>query len=191
MKSNLIKILILSVVTLLSSCAIEPYEGTIPAPNQSPTTNPSQAPQYAMTAKINGVQFKANNPFGSNLFSSTNLLDYYPLEDFVLLQGRKGGVLGNPEINLWLKRSDIAVGVYPIEMETYDTPPSHFIDLIDNSNDFLESTKEGTITITEVNTTTKTVKGTFEFTTIESIHDPNPVVNCTVTNGTFNYKYMN
>lgn len=145
---------------------------------------------FAMTAKINGVTFQANNPFGTNLYSSTNIWDYFPLADYVMLQGRAGGALGNPEINLWLKKTDIAVGTYTIGYETYDTPPSHFIDLIDNSNSESEQTKGGTIVITEVNTSTKIVKGTFTFTCTDGDpSDSSSLVNYTVTNGTFNYKY--
>lgn len=144
---------------------------------------------YAMTAKINGVDFKANNPFGGNDFSTTNIWSYFPLEDYVMLQGRVGGVFGNPEINIWLKRTDIAVGTYTIGQETFDTPPSHFIDLIDNSNEISENTKAGTIVITEVNTSAKTVKGTFQFTTVDDLDNANAPVNYTVTNGTFKYKY--
>ncbi|WP_310557926.1 hypothetical protein [Flavobacterium sp.] len=145
---------------------------------------------FAMTAKINGVQFQANNPYGTNLFSSTNIWDYFPLTDYVMLQGRQGGLLGDPEINIWLKKSDIKVGTYNIGKETFNTPPSHFIDLTDNSNSVFELTLQGTITITEVNTTTKIVKGTFQFTTTDDLVPAIPVVDYTVTNGTFNYKYM-
>jgi hypothetical protein len=189
MKSNFIKILILTISTLFFSCAIEPYEGTIPNPTlpQAPNTTP----QYAMTAKINGEQFNANNPYGNNLFSTTNIWDYFPIADYVMLQGRKGGLLGNPEINIWLKRSQIAVGTYSIGRETFTTPPSHFIDIVDNSNSLSDYTLEGTIIITEVNPTTKNVKGTFQFKSTDEINIPTPTVNHTVTNGTFNYKYMN
>lgn len=146
---------------------------------------------FAMTAKINGVQFQANNPFGTNLFSGTNLYDYFPQTDYVMLQGRQGGLLGYPEINIWLKRSDMVVGTFTIGKETYTTPPSHFIDLIDISSTAFESTVQGSITITEVNTTTKIVKGTFQFTTSDDVNASSPVINYTVTDGTFNYKYMN
>lgn len=151
-------------------------------------TVPEGAPLYAMTAKINGTVFEANNPFGGNTFSDTNIWSYFPLEDYVLLQGRQG-FAGPKEINLWLKRSDIAVGTYQIGSETFDTPPSHFIDLIDNTNELSEYTKEGIIEITEVNTTTKIVKGTFQFTTIDDINDPAAPVDFNVTEGSFRYRY--
>lgn len=153
------------------------------------TDNPT--PQYAMTATINGQPFKANNPFGGNQYSETNIWSYFPVEDYIMLQGRQGGVFGNPEINIWLKKSDIVVGTYVVGEDTYNTPPSHFIDLTDNSNDTYEETKNGTIEITEVNTSTKIVKGTFKFNTVDSVSDPNEPINNTVTNGTFRYKYAN
>ena len=149
----------------------------------------SSGSEYAMTAKLNGVTFQANNPFGTNEFSNTNIWNYFPIEDFVMLQGREGGVVGNPEINIWLKRSDLAVGTYTIGQETFETPPSHFIDLIDNSNQISENTKEGVITITEVNTSSKIVIGTFQFTTVDDLFDPEAAIGFNVTEGTFRYKY--
>jgi hypothetical protein len=146
-------------------------------------------PAFAMTAKINGTTFEANNPYGTNAFSSTNLWDYFPEEDFVMLQGRQGGIFGNPEINIWLKKSDIAVGTYPIGMETFNTTPSHYIDLIDNSNDISEYTKTGVIVITEVNASTNIVKGTFQFTTSDEVDETSPV-DITVTEGNFRYTYQ-
>lgn len=157
--------------------------------SSSDDSNSSNSSQFAMTAKINGVTFEANNPFGTNMFSSTNIWSYYPLEDFVMLQGRQGGAFGVPEIEIWLKRTDIAVGTYTLGAETFDTPPSHYIDLIDLVTDEAEYTKNGTIIITNVNTSTKIVKGTFQFTTVADPNDPNAPVNYTVTDGTFNFQY--
>lgn len=151
------------------------------------TTNPA----FAMTAKINDVIFEANNPFGNNKYSSTNIWSYFPTEDFVMLQGRKSGAFGTPEINIWLKKTDIVVGTYTIGPETFSTTPSHFIDLIDISNLEDEHTQSGTITILEVNTSTKIVRGTFEFITVtEPNGSPTAVVNNTVTNGTFRYEFL-
>jgi len=151
--------------------------------------NPPETSEFAMTAKINDVTFEANNPFGTNEFSATNIWNYYPIEDFVMLQGRQGGLVGNPEINIWLKRTDIVVGTYVIGEETFETPPSHFIDLIDNSNDFSENTKDGIIEITEVNTTTKIVKGTFQFRTVDELENPSAPIGFEVTEGRFEYTY--
>jgi len=151
--------------------------------------NPDQNSGYAMSAKINGIVFQANNPFGTNEFSTTNIWNYFPLEDYVMIQGRQGGLLGTPEILIWLKKSDIVVGTYQIGEETFDTPPSHFIDLVDNSNTISENTKQGTIVITEVNSSEKIVTGTFEFTTVDDILNPTAQVDFTITEGTFNYIY--
>jgi major membrane immunogen (membrane-anchored lipoprotein) len=141
----------------------------------SSSDNSSDVPQFAMTAKINGSTFEANNPFGTNLFSDSNIWSYYPIEDYVMLQGRAGGTFGNPEINLWLKRSQIAVGTYTLAPETFD-----------------EKTKSGTIVITEVNSSSKIVKGTFQFTSTDGDqNDPASIVNANVTEGTFRYKYEN
>ena len=143
--------------------------------------------EFAMTATIDGKSFNANNPFGNNLFSTTNIWSYYPIEDFVMLQGRQGGILGNPEINIWLKRTKIALGTYAFTTDE-NNPTSHAVDLTDTSDDLFEYTKEGTITITEVNTTTKIVKGTFKFTTSSTFTNQIDTNN-TITNGTFNYQY--
>ncbi|ESU29660.1 hypothetical protein FLJC2902T_01330 [Flavobacterium limnosediminis JC2902] len=157
--------------------------------DDSSSDDNNQTPAYAMTASIDGADFRANNPFGNNMFSSTNIWDYFPEEDFVMLQGRSGGVLGNPEINIWLKRSDIEVGTYALEPETFSTPSTHAIDLTDNSDNEFEYTKDGTIVITAVNTTTKMVTGTFTFRTVADPNEPTAPVTRTITNGTFNYKY--
>ena len=157
--------------------------------DDNPVYVPEPTPAYAMTAKINGSTFEANNPFGNNEFSSTNIWSYYPEDDYLMLQGRAGGITGNPEINIWLKRSDLVVGTYPIGEETFDTPPSHFIDLIDNSNEISELTRDGVITITEVNTATKIVKGTFTFEAVDELSNTTGPADVTVTEGNFRYKY--
>jgi len=151
--------------------------------------NNQENPEFAMTAKINGNVFEANNPLGTNLFSDTTVFSYFPPEDYILLQGRMGGPFGNPEIELWLKKSDIVVGTYPIGPYTFSTPPSHFIDLIDLSNAEYEDTRSGTVTITDVNTSTKIVTGTFEFNTVDDLQDPNAPINFHITEGTFRYQY--
>jgi hypothetical protein len=150
--------------------------------------NEESIPEFAMTASINGSDFKANTPFGNNMFSNTNIFSYFPIEEYVLLQGRAGGVFGNPEINLWLKRSQIVVGTYTVSEDMFN-PTTHTIDLIDNSNDESESTVDGTVVITNVNTSTKIVKGTFQFTTSDNSGLENPVINYTITNGKFRYQY--
>ena len=155
----------------------------------TPVTSTPSTPAYAMTAKINGQQFQANSVFGGNAFSPSNIWTYFPVEDFVLLQGRQGGPLGIPEINIWLKRSDITLGTFSFGRETFNTTPSHFMDLNDATNPGQEYTISGSLTILEVNATAKTVKGTFVFTTTADLFPAIPIINFTVTEGTFNYKY--
>jgi hypothetical protein len=172
-----ISILVLALSLTLFSCSSD---------SDSPSEN---NPEFAMTAKINGVTFQANTPFGNNEFSDFNIWSYFPEGEYIMLQGRQGGIMGSPEINIWLKVSDIAVGTYPIGQETFDTPPSHHISLVDATNEISEHTKGGTIVITEVNTSTKIVKGTFQFTTVDELDNPAAPVDYNVTNGTFRYTY--
>ncbi len=151
-------------------------------------TNETVVSEFAMTATINGDSFEANNPFGNNEFSDTNIFSRYPIEDFVLLQARMGGVFGGKEINLWLKREDITVGSYNVSYEDLGlTPPTHYIDYIDGTNNIDEQTLNGVVNITEVDSSAKIVKGTFEFTTVND--DELAPVDFTITNGAFNYKY--
>lgn len=167
---------------IFSSCSNSSNNSTTPSQTQS---------QYAMTAKINGVTFQANSIYGNNTFAPTNIWSYFPIADYVMLQGRQGGALGNPEIDIWLKRSDIVVGTYTIGTETFSTPPSHFIDLNDLTSADSQYTKNGTITITAVNTAAKTVTGTFSFTCVASPNSSSSPINGTVTDGTFNFIYSN
>ena len=156
--------------------------------DETDETEKSIISEFAMTAIINGDSFEANNPFGNNEFSDTNVYSRYPIEDFVLLQARMGGVFGGKEINLWLKRGDIIVGRYNVSYEYLGlTPPTHYIDYIDNTNNIFEFTLEGVVNITEVDSSVKIVKGTFEFTTVND--DESAPVDFTITDGTFNYKY--
>jgi len=145
---------------------------------------------YAMTAKINGTLHEMNNPFGTNE-ATGSFFSYYPDEDYIFLQGRFGGVLGNPEINIWINRNDLIVGKYIVGLDT-DGVSTH-IDLIDNSNDtfgnpIYENTVSGFIAISYINTTDKIIRGTFEFETNDGGTAAEPV-NFSVTEGTFNYKY--
>jgi len=174
-----IKILLLLSFVFLLSCSTD---------NQN---NDINIPKYAMTAKINGANFEGNNPFGTNMYSSTNIWDYFPLQDFVLLQGENGGMIGTQEINIWLKKSDIAIGTYAIGKETFNTPPTHFIDFIDLSSPEQQFTKNGSITITAVNTSTKIVTGTFTLNVVADLSNPNLPISFVINNGTFKYQYAN
>lgn len=153
-------------------------------------SNPdATVPQFAMTAKINGATFQANNPYGTNAFSSTNIWSYFPKTDYIMLQGRQGGILGTPEINIWLKKSEMVVGTYPLTPDTRTENQSHHIDLNDLTNDIFEHTKTGVLMITEVNTTTKIVKGTFQFSTVQNVEIATAPIDFEVTEGKFRYTY--
>lgn len=149
-------------------------------------TNPGTggASGYAMTAKINGVLHTMMNPFGNNN-ASNSIYGDYPDEDYIFLQGRWGGILGPKEFDLWIKRTDLHTGTFEVNDDTFYT--ATHIDLIDNTNEVGESTISGHITITEVNTTAKTVKGTFEFEAADSPWDTVPLFY--ITEGTFYYNY--
>ncbi|MET0759412.1 MAG: hypothetical protein ABWZ56_03270 [Flavobacterium sp.] len=143
--------------------------------------------QYAMTAKINGVYYEMNNVFGTNE-SNTTIWDYYPSSEFIRLQGSIGGLGSGKEINIWIKRTDLVIGTHALSVETYDGTKSH-VDLIDNTNSEYEDTFSGSISITAVNTTDKTVKGTFYFNSADEANTASPITNFTTTEGTFNYRY--
>ncbi|MBL0013033.1 MAG: hypothetical protein IPP30_04525 [Flavobacterium sp.] len=155
--------------------------------NNNNNNNSDPNPAFAMTWKMNGVQFNRNNTWGTNE-STPNLFTYYPDAEFIRLQANSTLTIGDGiEINLILKRTDLVVGTYPVNNET-DMVTTH-IDLINNSNDVSEWTREGAITITSINTTTKRVKGTFHFKTSDDREATPYIVNYDITNGTFDYRY--
>lgn len=145
----------------------------------------SSTPAYAMTAKIEGVQYEMNNAFGNNE-DGTTIWAAYPSAEFIRLQGSIGGFGGSKEINIWIKRTDLVVGTYLVSHDTEEV--TTHVDLIDLTTAEYEDTISGSITITEVNTTNKTVKGTFEFNASEGTEPTDPVSHH-VTDGTFNYVY--
>ena len=144
---------------------------------------------FAMTAKINGELYELNNTFGINEASTTTIYTYYPEEEYILLQGKKGA-FGGIAIQMWLKRTDLVLGTYSVGFAT-DGEATH-VDLIDNTNDanglILENTASGSITITFVDTTIKRVKGTFNFKTTDGDSSSDPI-NFTISEGTFDYLY--
>ena len=119
----------------------------------------SSGSQWAMTAKINGTLWQMNNPFNTN-HDSQSIFTYYDSADYIRLAGRNGGTFGLDEINLMIKRTDLAVGTIPIGLETFDGAHSQ-LDVNFNSFTNIQDVAEGTITITELNTTAKTIKGTY------------------------------
>lgn len=142
-------------------------------------------PEFAMTFKINGELFEINNPFGTNEYSQTNIFSDYPIEDYVLLQGRNS-LFGLVEVDLWFERDEIIEGATFQVGEASDGNATH-IDLIDNRNDFFEGTTSGQVEILTLDTTNKIITGTFEFIAQDSSDPDNTIMN--VTEGTFNYIY--
>ncbi len=145
--------------------------------------------EFAMTAKINGVLHELNNTFGKNEASSTTIYTYYPEEEYILLQGKKGA-FGGITIQMWINRNDLKIGTYSVGFDT-DGLDTH-VDLIDNTNDenglILENTASGSINITFVDLDAKRVKGTFDFKSTDGDTNADPI-NFTVTDGTFDYLY--
>jgi hypothetical protein len=80
------------------------------------------------------------------------------------------------------------VGTYPVSNDTEFGAGTH-IDLIVLGTVESENTPEGAVTITEVDTTAKTVKVTFHFKTSDSFSETPYVTNFDITDGTFNYRY--
>lgn len=142
-------------------------------------------PEFAMTLKINGTLHEFNNTFGSNEASTTTIFTYYPKEEYILLQGKKG-FAGDISIQMWINRDDLVVGTYQVGFDT-DGEDTH-VDLIDNSNNILENTASGSISISEIDTVLKRVKGTFAFTSTDGDSDSDPI-DYTITDGTFDYFY--
>lgn len=155
--------------------------------DDSNNTNVDPNPAYAMTWKMNGVQYNRNNAWGTNV-SSPNLFEYYPDSEFIWLQGTSLiGMSDGIEIDINIKRTDLVVGTYPVNKDT-DRVTTH-IDLINNTNTEQESTREGSITITSINPVTKRVKGTFHFKTSDDNEGTPYTVNYNITDGTFDYRY--
>ncbi len=176
---RLLKLTCLSLVMLfsLNSCS---DDDSSPVNNLTPV---EEIPAFPMTAKINGTLFEMKNPFGSD-YATTSIYSDYPDEDYIQLQGRPGHSLGMWEVLIWIKREHLVEGTYQVGPETNYTD-TH-IRLIDNTNDVIESTAFGNITITAVDTEAKIVKGTFEFDTTD--FDNDTVVH-QVRNGKFTYRY--
>lgn len=172
------KILFIFLVLVLNSCSSDNSENP-----EDPTVPTSK---FAMTAKIDGTLWEMNNPFNSN-FATKPLYTYYPTAEYIQLQGRKGV----DEIILYIKRSDLKIGTYPITPETYDASKTQ-IQFIFNTKPKNQYVAKGTLSITSIDLNTKIIAGTFSFNCVEDYSKPigadNPVTT-QVTDGTFNYKY--
>jgi len=123
----------------------------------------------------------------NNNASTTNIFSAYPIEDYVLFQGRNG-LLGNLEIDIWILREHLVSDTtYEVSSET-DLMSTH-IDMIDNSNDISENTVSGFIGITDVDDSDPSgltvIRGTFEFNTSNTTTPD--VIDFMVTEGEFEY----
>lgn len=156
--------------------------------DSSSTDNNNNDPQYAMTVKINGTHYNMTAPLGGNDASQGGFAAY-PDETHIHLEGWPINMgIGSMEISLYIDRNNLQPGTYPVESP--ENPDATFdADLIDNTNDEYEGTVSGTITITEVDTNAKKIKGTFAFKTSDDQWAASPVINYHLTEGTFNYDY--
>ena len=174
------KILLLFLILVLNSCSSDNDSNTADEEVTVPTA------KYAMTAKIDGVLAEMNNPFNSN-FATKPIFDYYPATEYIQLAGR----LGLDEIRLYIKRSDLKVGTYPITFSTFNASKTQ-IDISYNSKGIIQYPFEGKLSITSIDLTAKVVAGTFSFNCVEDYGEPvstsNPITT-KVTEGTFNYRY--
>lgn len=172
------KTLLLLFILILGSCSSDDSSET----PENPTS------KYAMTAKVDGTLWEMQNPYGSD-YTTKSLFDYYPETSYIQLQGRKTLI---DEIRIFIKRSDLKVGTYPITAASYDASKTQVEISYNSKGTNIQYPVEGNVTITSVDTSAKTVKGTFSFNCVEDYSKPvstsNPITT-KVTDGTFNYRY--
>jgi len=126
-------------------------------PDPTDPTNPTNPKVYNMTGKINGTAFAWNGESGI-------------IDGFLILEASNAA--GLPSIMLSMPANVAAGKSYTM------TADGDYSAYMITEDDFLDI-ETGTLTVTEHNTTTKTIKGTFTF----------KAGKYTVTEGTFNYKY--
>jgi hypothetical protein len=143
--------------------------------------------KFPMTAKVDGTLWEMKNPYGSD-YATNTLFEMYPEEEYILLAGRINFM---DEIRLYIKRSDLKVGTYPITKNTFDASKTQ-IEISFNTKGKSQYPIAGSLSVTEIDLTAKRVKGTFSFDCVDDDDEPisvsNPITT-KVTNGTFNYRY--
>ena len=170
--------------------------------NQVSFTTPAGGvaqPSTLMAAKINGTQYTYLRPFGYGVLGNdqSRVVTYNDEPDnfYLHLQGgnETNFVVGDPgdlEINLFIPISEWHLGTFDLVSELTDgrDGTNSFVNFI-YSNNGVALTKEvaGTITITEFNTTTRKIKGTFSFKYIQVMNDDTEQGPFDVLNGTFDY----
>jgi len=172
------KILFLFLLLALNSCSSD---------NDSPNDEPETS-KVAMTAKVDGTLWQMNNPFGSD-YATKTLFEMYPAEEYILLQGRNTTFID--EIRLYIKRSDLKVGTYPITKNTFDASKTQ-VEISFNSKGKSQYPVNGSLSITAIDLNAKKVTGTFSFNCVDDddqpISDTNPITT-KVTEGAFSYRY--
>ena len=141
-----------------------------------------------MTAKVDGTLWEMNNPYGSDYATGT-LFEMYPEEEYILLAGRINFM---DEIRLYIKRSDLKVGTYPITKNTFDASKTQIEISFNTKSEGSQYPIDGSLSIISVDLNAKRVKGTFSFNCVKDDSKPisisNPI-STRVTDGTFNYRY--
>ncbi|RZJ51923.1 MAG: hypothetical protein EOO44_13390 [Flavobacterium sp.] len=175
------KILFLFLLLALNSCSSDKDDS-----NDSDNSDT----KFAMTAKVDGKLWEMQNPYGSD-YATKTLFDMYPEDLYILLQGRSSASFGD-EIRLFIKRSDLKIGTYPITPMTMDASKTQ-VEISYNSNKAKSQYPiNGSLSITAIDLNAKKVSGTFSFNCVEDdelpISDSNPVTT-KVTEGTFSYRY--
>ena len=174
------KILFLFLLLALNSCSSDNSDN--PEDQETPSS------KFAMTAKVDGTLWEMQNPFGSD-YATKTLFDMYPAEEYILLQGRNKNFVD--EIRLYIKRSDLKVGTYPITKNTFDASKTQ-VEISFNTKGKSQYPVNGSVSITAIDLTAKKVTGTFSFNCVddddERISVTNPVTT-KVTDGTFSYRY--
>ncbi|MEN2402971.1 DUF6252 family protein [Flavobacterium sp. MC2016-06] len=172
------KILFLFLILALNSCSSD----------DNISEDPGSSSKFAMTAKVDGTLWEMNNPYNSD-YATKPLFTYYPATEYIQLAGRKNLI---DEIRLYIKRSDLKIGTYPITKITYDASKTQIEMSYNSKGTNSQYPIEGSLSITSVDLSAKTVAGTFSFNCVEDDSKPistsNPITT-KVTNGTFNYKY--
>ncbi|KAF2513726.1 hypothetical protein EYY60_05725 [Flavobacterium zhairuonense] len=172
------KILFLALIFALNSCSSD----------ENNTETPDSTSKFAMTAKVDGTLWEMQNPFSSD-YTTKPLFDYYPQTEFIQLQGRKTLI---DEIRIYIKRSNLKIGTYPITAASYDASKTQIEMSYNSKGTNIQYPVEGSVIITAVDTNAKTVKGTFSFNCVENSSKPisasNPITT-KVTDGTFSYRY--
>lgn len=144
-----------------------------------------------MSAKLDGVLYELNSERGTNqVAEETDVFGSgFPATGFTLMRGnRRTDGSGIPvEINIWIKDSDFAVGTYNFDMDNNQGGGTYaeIIDLTPANFDFLLSTRNGSVTIASIDTTNRTISGTFEFSGLAIADDDINNRNFSVTEGTF------